>query len=115
MALMQGLFYFGTGVWPLISMRTFLMVTGPKTDLWLVKTVGILIAVIGAVLFYAGLAGDVTPPIFVLSVCSAACLTAVDVNYVSKGVIAKVYLLDAAVELLLIAGWLGAARFGGGL
>jgi hypothetical protein len=76
--------------------------------------VGILIAVVGAVLFYAGIAGNVTPPIFVLSVSSAACLTAVDVNYVTKGVIAKIYLLDAAVEVLLIAGWLVAAWFGEG-
>jgi hypothetical protein len=33
----QDPFYFGSGVWPLLSMRTF--VTGPKTDKWLVKTV----------------------------------------------------------------------------
>lgn len=114
MALLQGLFYFATGVWPLLSMGTFLKVTGPKVDLWLVKTVGILIAVVGAVLLYAGIAGHVTPPILVLSVGSAACLTAVDVNYVTKGVIAKIYLLDAAVEVLLIAGWLVAAWFGEG-
>jgi hypothetical protein len=34
-----------TGLWPLVSIGTFQQVTGPKTDLWLVKTVGVLIAV----------------------------------------------------------------------
>jgi hypothetical protein len=49
-ALVQGIYFFLTGVWPLISMRTFLRITGPKTDLWLVKTVGLILAVMGAVL-----------------------------------------------------------------
>jgi hypothetical protein len=36
----QGAFYLSSGVWPLISMRTFERITGPKTDKWLVKTGG---------------------------------------------------------------------------
>ena len=46
-SLAQGLFYFLTGVWALVSIDTFQKVTGPKTDLWLVKTVGVLFRVIG--------------------------------------------------------------------
>src|SRR5687767_3732081 len=46
--LLQGIYFLLTGVWPLVSMRTFEMVTGPKVDRWLVKTVGVLIAVIGS-------------------------------------------------------------------
>src|SRR5438270_11614006 len=41
--LVQGVYYLLTGVWPLVSIDTFQMVTGPKTDLWLVQTVGALI------------------------------------------------------------------------
>jgi hypothetical protein len=52
-ALVQGIYFFVTGVWPLISTNTFQMVTGPKTDLWLAKTVGIILATIGAVLIFA--------------------------------------------------------------
>lgn len=106
LALIQGLFYFATGVWPILHMRSFLAVTGPKTDLWLVKTVGAMIAVVGAVMFWAGLEGAVTPQIVGLAVASAASLTIVDVNYVSKGTIDKIYLLDAAVETVLIVAWL---------
>jgi hypothetical protein len=49
----QGVYYLVTGVWPLVSMDTFLRVTGPKTDLWLVNTVGALIAVIALALLVA--------------------------------------------------------------
>ena len=55
----QGLYYLITGIWPLVHMESFLAVTGPKTDLWLVQTVGALIAVIGAMLL-ASASGRVT-------------------------------------------------------
>jgi len=42
-----------TGIWPLLSMRTFEAVTGPKVDRWLVKTVGVLVAVIGSKIYLA--------------------------------------------------------------
>lgn len=102
----QGLYFFVTGIWPLISIRTFLKVTGPKTDLWLVKTVGALIAVVGLVLMLAGAQGNVTFATGVLAVGSAAALAAVDINYALKGVISKIYLLDAIIEALIIAAWI---------
>jgi hypothetical protein len=105
-ALVQGLYYFLTGLWPLVSIETFQGVTGPKTDLWLVKTVGVLIAVIGAALMRAGVRGEVTPSLILLAVASAAGLAGVDVIYVAKGVIARIYLLDTLVELVLIGWWL---------
>jgi hypothetical protein len=39
-----------TALWPFVSLRTFTIVTGPKTDVWLVKTVGALLVVIGIAL-----------------------------------------------------------------
>jgi len=46
LAIGQGLCYPLTGLWPLVSLRSFEKVTGPKADDWLVKTVGALIAVL---------------------------------------------------------------------
>ena len=40
----QGGYYLIMGAWPLVSLETFEMVTGPKTDHWLVQTVGALVA-----------------------------------------------------------------------
>jgi CHASE2 domain-containing sensor protein len=102
----QGIYYLITGLWPLVSIGTFQRVTSPKTDLWLVNTVGVLIAVIGAALLLAGMRGDVTPSVIFLAVASAAGLAGVDVIYVSKQVIARIYLLDALVELALLVWWL---------
>ena len=102
----QGLYFLLTGVWPIVHMRSFLAVTGPKVDLWLVKTVGALVAVVGAVLLVAALCGRVTPEAIALGIGCAAALGIVDVVYVAKRVITKIYLLDAAAEAALIAAWI---------
>jgi hypothetical protein len=105
-AWVQALYFFLTGVWPLLSIRTFMMVTGPKTDLWLVKTVGVVVGVIGATIGVAAARGAFTPEILVLAVGSAAGLMLIDVVYVAKRVIARIYLVDAVAQVFLIAGWL---------
>jgi hypothetical protein len=107
----QGLYFLVTGLWPLLHMRSFLAVTGPKTDLWLVKTVGALVAVIGGTLL--GRATRHEPAAAAdLAVGSAAALAAIDVVYVAQGRIARIYLLDAALEAAIIAAWGVALRRG---
>ena len=110
-AIAQGIFYLLTGVWALVSIKTFQMVTGPKTDLWLVKTVGVLVSVIGTVLILAGARSQITLEVFVLAVGSCLVLAAIDIIYVSKKVIAPVYLWDAAAELILAFVWIGSYIF----
>ncbi|UFS72213.1 hypothetical protein LPW11_08465 [Geomonas sp. RF6] len=101
----QGAYFFLTGVWPILSIGTFQMVTGPKRDLWLVKTVGAVITAIGAALFMAGYQSEIVGSIVLLAIGSALALAAVDVIYVAKRVIAPVYLLDAAAEFALVLWW----------
>ena len=110
LALGQGLYYAVTGIWPLLSMRTFEVVTGPKTDKWLVKTVGVLVAVIGAALALAGWRRNVAPESAILAAGSAAGLGAIDTVYATKGRISKIYLLDAIVEAALVVAWAAARR-----
>jgi hypothetical protein len=112
-AFAQALFYLGTGIWPWISMRTFLKVTGPKEDLWLVKTVGALVAVIGAVVGLAALRRRLTPEIGALGAGSAGALAGVDLLFVAQGRIPPVYLLDMVAELGLVGVWLLGSRTGG--
>jgi hypothetical protein len=107
LAIAQGGFYVATGLWPIVHLPSFEAVTGEKTDKWLVKTVGALIAAAGATMTTAGLRKRVTPEIALLAAGSAAALAVVDVNYTAKRVIAPVYLLDAAAEAALIALWAG--------
>jgi len=108
----QGLYFLVTGVWPLVDIDSFQIVTGPKTDLWLVRTVGVLIAVIALSLISAALAQRVNREVFILGVGSAIALAAIDIIYVSLEVIAKIYLADAVVEGLIIAAWLSLFRLG---
>ncbi|HEX8683248.1 MAG TPA: hypothetical protein VF707_13095 [Ardenticatenaceae bacterium] len=107
-ALVQAVVYIATGIWPFASMRTFLLVTGPKVDLWLVKTVGALVTVIGAVIGLAGIRRQRSPEVALLAIGSAATLTGIDVYYVAKRRISRVYLLDAVGETVLILAWLWA-------
>jgi hypothetical protein len=107
-AAVQGLYFLLTGVWPLLSMDTFLAVTGPKTDLWLVETVGGLVTAIGAALLVSAGRG-VSPESVTLAVGSILALGTIDVVYFARRVIPLVYLLDGLAEVLLLAGWATAA------
>jgi hypothetical protein len=105
-AAVQGLFYLATGVWPLLHIDSFTAVTGPKTDLWLVYTVGVLVAVVGAVLLLAARSGRTSPEVAVLAVGCTLGLAGIDVVFVGRGEIAPVYLADAAAEVVFAAWWL---------
>ena len=104
-AAVQGCFYLATGVWPLVHMESFLAVTGPKVDLWLVDTVGVLVAVVGVVLLIAAGSGRVTPEIALLATGAALALTTIDVVFVSRRVIPPIYLADAGAEVVLVLRW----------
>jgi hypothetical protein len=110
MAWLQGIYFFVTGVWPILHIASFVAVTGPKVDLWLVKTVGALIAVVGATLMLAARRRAVSAEVVFLAVASAASLGAADVIYALADRIWDIYLLDAAAEAGLIVLWLIAWR-----
>lgn len=102
----QAAYYAVTGVWPLLSIGTFQKVTGPKHDLWLVKTVGVLVAAIGGALWLAARKeGAPSEEAVALAAGSAAGLAAIDIVYPLKRVISPIYLADALVELGLVGAW----------
>jgi hypothetical protein len=107
LATVHGVYYLVTGLWPLLSMRTFEWVTGPKTDRWLVRMVGLLAAVIGASLLARRRSSD-----RILPVGSALAFASVDTTYSLRGAISRIYLADALLELALVAGWLRRNRTG---
>jgi hypothetical protein len=105
LATIQAIYFILTGIWPILHIKSFMAVTGPKTDIWLVKTVGVLVTVIGVALAIAAARKNFSIEIFTLAVGSAAALTAIDIIYVAKKVIDRIYLLDALAEFILIAAW----------
>lgn len=99
----QAIYYIGTGLWPLVSRRAFEAVTGPKTDWWLVQTVGLLAASTGAAIAAGAREERPAPAVRTLAVLSAASFAGIDIAHSVRGRISKIYLADAAVELMLIA------------
>lgn len=99
LALIQGSYYLATGAWSLVDMRSFERVTGPKTDRWLVRTVGVLVSGLGAGLVKAALRGHVPRDLRLVAASSAAGLAAVEIPTATRGRISPVYLLDAAAEV----------------
>jgi hypothetical protein len=120
---LQTVYYGLTGIWPLVSIETFQVVTGKKTDHlvtgdendhWLVMTVGVLITAIAISLFVAAWRRSLARETITLAVSAAIGLAAIDFIYVSREVLLPGYLADAAIECLLIAGWLGIMLIGRG-
>lgn len=107
--LAQGVYYAVTGLWPVVHLGSFMAVTGPKQDRWLVKTVGLVVAVIGGALIAASRQPALEPQTIVLSIGAAVALTGVDLVYSIKRVISFAYLGDAAAEIALIWLWAFAA------
>src|SRR3954451_2669858 len=105
LAIGQGVYFAATGIWPIVDIRSFEAVTGPKVDKWLVRTVSGPGAAIGGALISAGARRAVTPEIAGLAIGSAAGLGLIDVIYASRGRISKIYLADAAAEAAVITAW----------
>src|SRR5919107_5099170 len=101
----QGGYYVLTGVVPFVSRRAFEAVTGPKTEWWLVQTVGAIVTAVGCALVSGARSGRVTRELRGLAAGCAAGLAAIDVYYATRRRIAPTYLLDAAAQVAFLA-WL---------
>jgi hypothetical protein len=99
----QGLYYVATGAWSVVHRDSFEAVSGRKTDYWLVRTVGLLAAAIGATLLLAARRERVTAEAAALAVAAGTSFAAIDVVYVARRRISPVYLADAALHGVLAA------------
>lgn len=104
--LLQGIYFFITGFWPVLHIGSFMLVTGSKTDVWLVKTLGAVLGCAGAAFCVSAFMHEKPGAAVCLAYTSACVLAIIDVYYVVTGTIRPVYLADAAVEALFLAGWI---------
>ena len=112
----HGLFNVATGLWPVVHIRSFEAVSGPKVDRWLVRTVGGLMAANGLAQLTAR--GSEQRLSAQVGIGTSTVLAAADVRYGATGRISRIYLLDAAVQLAWVVAWTmtlrrGAPRAGG--
>lgn len=98
----QGIYYAVAGLWSLVAIDSFMAITGPKEDVWLVHTVGVLVLAIGAVLFCAGFGRRPPWELVLLALTSALGLACIDFVYVIRQIIPPIYLADAAIECVLV-------------
>ena len=98
----QGAYYIVTGLWPLVSMKSFEAVTGPKVDKWLVQMVGALAATIGTSLFAARERGEAEGALVLLATMSALSFAGIDVVHSTRRRISPIYLGDAVIELSFV-------------
>ena len=105
LAFAHALYFLLGGVWAVTGKRTFEAVTGPKVDYWLVRTVGGLLTVTGAVIVSASARRRLTSEIRWLACGMSGVLATVSLVYTIKGRIRSIYLLDTVANLILIAGW----------
>ena len=99
----QATYYCATGMLPLASMRTFETLTGKKCDRWLVQMVGLLATAIGLSLGVSSLSEEIEPASLTLSCSAALAFAGIDIVHTCRRRISPVYLVDAAVELLILA------------
>jgi len=104
-ARVHGWFNVANGLWPLVHLGSFERVFGPKTDEWLVYTVGGLMLSAGCVQLSAGDSTEGNRLARRIGLGAAITLLAIDMIYVPAGRIRPTYLIDAAVEATLIAAW----------
>lgn len=106
LATLHGSYYAATGIWSIVHRRSFERLTGPKTEYWLVRTVGGLALAIGASLWVAGRAES--PAAAPLAVTSGLAFAAADVQAARAA--SRIYLLDGLLEMLFVAAWVRRVR-----
>ena len=102
----QGVYTALTTLWGLVDIDSFMAVTDPKTDVWLVKTVSAVLLALGLTLITYALVRSHTLPAIVLSGLTSAGLAIIDFYYSGRRVISPIHALDSVVEVLFALGWL---------
>ncbi|MET9958280.1 hypothetical protein ABZ128_04210 [Streptomyces sp. NPDC006326] len=109
----QGLFNLAGGLWPLVSLRTFERIYGPKTDGWLQKTSGALLASAGITMLLADAGTEGVRHARRTGIGTAVTFLAIDLIYVPRRRIPATYLWDAAKEAAWLVAWWAARSKGG--
>jgi hypothetical protein len=102
----QGAYMSITALWPLIHLQSFLQVTGYKTDIWLLKTVSLLLLCIGISFIIQSIQRDASEGIRLLAINVAVTLASIDFYYTVFKVISEVYAIDGFIQLLFVSLWL---------
>jgi len=104
-SLIQLLYFLITAVWPFVHLESFLRATGPKTDIWLLKTVSVLLLPYCFLLLYLAIASKRSVIAIITVILCGLGLMSIDVWYYLHKVISAVYLIDGFMQLLFVIFW----------
>jgi hypothetical protein len=102
----QGVYTLLTAIWPLIDIQSFLWASGPKTDIWLVKTVGACLTAIALSLLSFLFVSTHPLPAIVLGGCTAVGMACIDFYYTFTNTISAIYLWDGTLETAFALTWI---------
>src|SRR5690625_7432182 len=100
--MIQGIYYGLTGLWPLLHMSSFIKITGPKSDLWLVQTVGMIILFVGCGFIVAGARKSVNVSLIILAIGLIIRFIVIEIGYVFFGVVSVILYGGALVLAALL-------------
>jgi len=83
-----------------VNVDSFIVVTGPKTDIWLVKTVAALLVAVSITLMASTYTLRVSREICILAIFTSLNLVIIDMYYSLSGTISDIYLMDVAPEVI---------------
>lgn len=93
----QGIYTLLTALWGILDIDSFMAVTGPKTDTWLVKTVSVVLAAIGITMtVHASVKVGNMLPATVLGLATSLGLAIIDFYSSGNGTISMVYAIDGS-------------------
>lgn len=102
----QGIYTLLTALWGLLDIESFMDVSGPKTDVWLVKTVSVLLVPFSIFLLLCNFYKMPAVPVMVLAALTAAGLASIDFYYTANHTIRWVYAVDGVIESIFLLVWL---------
>lgn len=106
LTLIQATYFLITAIWPIVHIHSFMEVTGYKTDIWLVKTVGaLLIPVSICLMIFLFISVDKRPALALGSLCCVAFIS-IDFYYALTDVISDIYLADGILQIVFLLAWI---------
>jgi hypothetical protein len=95
-----------TALWPLIDIKSFMFVSGYKTDVWLVKTVAALLIPISLTLASFLFVRSNSRQAVLLGATTALSFITIDFYYALTDVINDIYMADGVLEIIFLIGWI---------
>ncbi|MDA3613472.1 hypothetical protein [Polluticaenibacter yanchengensis] len=103
----QGVYFSVVALWPLINIKSFMRVTGGKTDIWMVNAVSVLLFPLIFILFNTAFKPSPIPLLHSSAlIAGTAGLMMVEYNFYVNGIISNGYLVYAILEIFFLVWWI---------